>query len=144
MALQRLGDADEPHMLEVVEKWSADPSLPLIRRAAIAGACEPRLLTNAATVRRVLDVLDVVTAALAACPEDEQRSEPFRVLRLALAYCWSVAVAAAPEEGFAHFGAWTAASNRHVRWVMRKNLTKARMRRVDPERCRALDASLAE
>ena len=89
-------------------------------------------------------MLDVVTGALAACPEDEQRSEPFRVLRLALAYCWSVAVAAAPEEGFAHFGAWAATSNRHVRWVVRKNLTKAAPRRADPEWCRALDASLAE
>jgi hypothetical protein len=143
MALQRLGDADESRMLEVVEKWAADPSL-LVRRAAIAGACEPRLLKSPATVRRVLEVLDVVTGAVAACPENEQRSEPFRVVRLALAYCWSVAVAAAPEEGFAHFGAWAAASNHHVRWALRKNLTKARMRRADPQRCLALDASLRD
>ena len=90
-------------------------------------------------------MLDRATQGLVTCPVSEQHAEPFRVLRLALAYCWSVAVAAAPEAGFAHFSAWTAtAGDRNVRWVLRKNLTKTRMRKADPERCMALDVSLAD
>jgi hypothetical protein len=133
MALQRLGDADESRMLSIAEKWAADSSL-LVRRAAIAGVCEPRLLTRSATPR-ILGVLDLATQALADCAEDERRSEPFRVLRQALAYCWSVAVAASPVAGFDRFQRWEASRDRDVRWMMRKNLAKARMRKAGPERC---------
>jgi len=142
MALQRLGDGDENRMLEIAERWAADPSL-LVRRAAIAGACEPRLLTRPETVERVFGVLDVTTRALADCPPAQARSEPFRVLRQALAYCWSVAVAAAPEPGFDRFERWIADEHRDVRWMLRKNLTKARMRKADPRRCLELDRRLA-
>lgn len=129
-------------MLEVVEKWAADPSL-LVCRAAIAGACEPRLLRRPDAVRRVLGVLHQATAALAACSPEQTHSEPFRVLRLALAYCWSVAVAAAPDPGFDRFERWLADGSRDVRWMMRKNLTKARMRKADPQRCIDLERRLA-
>jgi len=43
MALQRLGDADLPRMLDLMADWTDDPD-PLVRRAAAAGICEPRLL----------------------------------------------------------------------------------------------------
>ena len=142
MALQRLGDVSEPRLLEIVERWVADPSL-LVRRTAIAGACEPRLLTRAETAGRVLSVLDHATRGLSACAADERRSEPFRVLRQALAYCWSVALAAAPAARFAHFAAWTTAQDRDVRWVLRKNLAKTRMRSANPGRCAALDERLS-
>ena len=65
------------------------------------------------------------------------------MLRLALAYCWSVAVAAAPETGFDRFERWVADQNRDVRWMLRQNLTKARMRKADPQRCQELEQRLA-
>jgi hypothetical protein len=142
MALQRLGDADESRLLAIVERWAGNPSL-LVRRAAIAGACEPRLLASDSAIRRVFGVLDRVTGDLARIPAEERRSEPFRVLRLALGYCWSVAVAAAPVEGFAQFERWVETPDRDVRWVMRTNLTKTRMRRADPNRCLDLARRLA-
>lgn len=139
MPLQRLGDADEDRMLDIVEHWATDPS-PLVLRAGIAGACEPRLLTRPESVRRVLDVLDLTTQALASCSPVRARSESFRVLRQALAYCWSVAVAARPQPGFER---WTSSENRDVRWMLRKNLTKARMQHADPDRCRDMERRLA-
>jgi hypothetical protein len=57
-----------------------------------------------------------------------------RVLRQALGYCWSVAVAALPAEGFARLERWAAADDPDVRWLVRENLRKSRTRRADPER----------
>ena len=54
-----------------------------------------------------------------------------------------VAVAAAPEPGFDRFERWIADEHRDVRWMLRKNLTKARMRKADPRRCLELDRRLA-
>ena len=53
MALQRLGDFDRRPMLIVAEQWSRDRSW-LVRRAAVAGICEPRLLDKPSVVRQGL------------------------------------------------------------------------------------------
>lgn len=54
------------------------------------------------------------------------------VLRQALGYCWSVAVAAYPEPGRAAFSHWLASTDRDVRWILRENLKKNRLVRLDP------------
>lgn len=69
-----------------------------------------------------------MTASLAA--RREHRDEPFRVLRLALAYCWSVAAAALPEEGRAAMDRWMGSANTDVRWLLRQNLAKSRIGRL--------------
>jgi hypothetical protein len=126
MGLQRLGDADMARLLTEMEDW-ADGE-PLEQRAAAAALCEPRLLRDPDHVRRVLAVLDRVTASLAA--SRERRTEPFRVLRQGLAYCWSVAAAALPDEGRRALDRWVRADDPDVRWVMRQNLAKARIGRL--------------
>jgi hypothetical protein len=78
--------------------------------------------------RETLDLLDKVTASLAA--EENRRSEGVRALRKALGYCWSVAVAALPDEGTPRLERWLASDDPDVRWVMRENLRKARLRRL--------------
>ena len=126
MGLQRIGDADMDRLLTEMEAW-ADGS-PLEQRAAVAALCEPRLLREPGHVRRVLDVLDRVTRSLAA--SGERRAEPVRVLRQGLAYCWSVAAAALPEEGRRALDRWIGSEDPDVRWVMRQNLGKARIGRL--------------
>jgi hypothetical protein len=123
MGLQRLGDARMNRLLGEMERW-ADGS-PLEQRAAAAALCEPRLLGDPAHVRRVLAVLDRITASLASAPD--RRSEDVRVLRQGLAYCWSVAAAALPEEGRTALDRWMATDDPDVRWVMRQNLGKRRI-----------------
>jgi hypothetical protein len=130
MAVQRLGDADRRRMLTVAELWSKDRSW-LVKRAAVAGACEPRLLDKPSVVKKVLDVLDRVTKAVRAASPDQRRLDDFRVLRQALGYCWSVAIAALPTAGFDRLDDWARSDDPDVRWIIRENLKKNRLRKAD-------------
>jgi hypothetical protein len=127
MALQRLGEADMAALLQVAEEWSKGNLLE--RRAAAAAVCEPRLLGKKEHVGRVLQLLDAITASLTHVAE--RRSDEFRVLRQALGYCWSVAVVAWPEKGQPMMESWLASSDPDVRWVMKENLRKNRLKRLD-------------
>jgi hypothetical protein len=129
MALQRLGDCNMDSLLQSVMPW-AQGSL-LEQRAAAAALCEPRLLGNPVHVRQVLDLLDWETAGLVDVAD--RRNEEFRVLRQGLGYCWSVAVVALPAEGKAAMEKWLASNDPDVRWIMRENLKKNRLVRMDRE-----------
>ncbi|MCY1247415.1 hypothetical protein D9M72_607440 [compost metagenome] len=54
------------------------------------------------------------------------------MLRQGLGYCWSVAIAASPAEGFRRLERWAASDDKDVRWIVRENLKKARLARADP------------
>jgi hypothetical protein len=127
MALQRWGDADMAGLLAEMAAWSE--GAPLEQRAAAAALCEPRLLGDAAAARAVLQILDQITATIAA--RQERRSESFRTLRQGLGYCWSVAVVALPEEGKALLEKWMASTDGDIRWILKENLKKARLERMD-------------
>jgi hypothetical protein len=127
MALQRVGDADMPLLLDTMAQWSKGNLLE--QRAAAAALCEPRLLKNPAQVKRVLDILDEITSAL--CKATDRKSEDFKALRKGMAYCWSVAVAALPEEGKRRMERWFAEPDKDVRWLMRENLKKNRLTQMD-------------
>jgi len=139
MALQRLGEARLWRLLDVADDWALDSDF-LVRRAAAAGVCEPRFLVDPAAAGRVLALLDRLTADLARAAE--RRDEAFRVLRQALGYCWSVAVVAAPAAGRPLFEGWLASPDTDVRWVLRENLRKKRLERLDPDWVRAAGARL--
>lgn len=129
MALQRLGDANMPALWAVAEEWVDGP--PLVQRAIAAGICEPRLLNAPVDARRALDALDRITVSVRGTELESRRAEQFRVLRQGLGYCWSVAIAAAPAEGFGHLERWAATDDKDVRWIVRENLKKARLARAD-------------
>lgn len=143
MGLQRVGDADRAHLHAIAEAWATGS--PLEQRAGIAGVCEPRLLRAPADAARAVALVARVTAALAALPADRRRADDVRTLRQALGYCWSVAVAADPAAGFPALEALVepAARDADVRWVLRTNLTKARLVRADADRTAALAARVA-
>jgi hypothetical protein len=143
MGLQRVGDADRSRLHAVAEAWAAGS--PLEQRAAIAGVCEPRLLRAPADAARAVALVARVTAALAALPVDRRRADDVRTLRQALGYCWSVAVAADPAAGFPALEALAepATQDADIRWVLRTNLTKARLARADADRTAALAARVA-
>jgi hypothetical protein len=136
MALQRLGDKDMDRLLDEMADW-ADGS-PLEKRAAAAALCEPRLLRDEAHARRTLHILDAITEAV--CGMTERRSDAFKALRKGLGYCWSVAVVALPEVGKPLLEKWLASGDRDVRRIVKQNLSKARLARMDGEwveRCKA-------
>jgi hypothetical protein len=127
MALQRWGEADMEALLAEMSRWSIGSLLE--RRAAVAALCEPKLLAEPGHVVRVLEILDGVTSSL--LEEQDRRSEAFRALRKGLGYCWSVAVAVHPAAGKAAMVRWLDSADKDVRWVMRENLRKARLARMD-------------
>jgi hypothetical protein len=126
MALQRLGDADLPRLLDVVGRWVADPD-PLVQRAAAAGICEPRLLKTREAATAAIDICARATTALAARPAAERRDPRLRALRKGLGYCWSVAVAADPSAGLPRFRALATSTDPDVAWIVRENSRKARV-----------------
>ncbi len=73
MALQRIGDAEPATLRALVASWVADPD-PLVRRAAVAGVCEPRLLRDPATATAALDACAAATASIGALPVDARRA----------------------------------------------------------------------
>jgi len=127
MALQRVGDANMDLLIREMRGW-AKGSL-LERRAAAAALCEPRLLRRPEHARAVLAIVDAITRTLR--QEKDRAAEGFLVLRKGLGYCWSVAVAAEPEEGKALMEAWLDDPDKDIRWIMRENLKKNRLERID-------------
>ena len=127
MALQRYGDADMDGLLDVAEQWSKGNRWE--QRAAAAALCEPRLLKKEEHAARVLDILDQITDSLKQAKDSGE--EGFKVLRQAMGYCWSVAVVALPEKGKAIMERWLTSDESNVRWVMKENLKKNRLLRMD-------------
>jgi hypothetical protein len=128
MALQAWGDVDPDGLVDEMERWS-DGS-PLEGRAAMAALCEPRLLHGQRTVARTLAILDRLTRFVRHAADPA--AADVRVLRQALGYGWSVAIAADVTLGLPAFEPWVADPHPDVRWIVRENLAKARLARAAP------------
>ena len=129
MALQRLGEVDMERLTREMRVWGHGS--PLEQRAAAAALSEPRLLRQTQNARAVLEILDQITMGVEKA--DDRRSEDFLTLRKGLGYCWSVAVAALPEKGKALMEKWLVRPDKDIRWIMKENLKKARLVRMDAE-----------
>jgi hypothetical protein len=129
MALQRLGAVDMDALLAEMNDWSK--GTPLEQRAAAAAICEPALLKKEKHAQAVLQILDSITASISGI--GMRRDESFIALKKGLGYCWSVAAAAAPLEGKRLMEKWFATTDSDIRWIMKENLKKNRLMRIDPE-----------
>lgn len=129
LGLQKYGESHFENLLVMMANWSKGSLLE--RRAAIASLCEPMLLQDEKNARRVLDLLDFVTASI--LDEKNRKSEEFRVLKKALGYAWSVVVAAQPELGKPRMEKWIKSEDKHIRWAMKNNLKKNRLIKMDSE-----------
>jgi hypothetical protein len=129
MALQRLGDVNMGQLIEAMHAWSQGNALE--QRAAAAGLCEPRLLNDAHNAHAVLAILDQITESL--LQVRDRHSDAFLALRKGLAYCWSVAVVALPTEGKALMEKWLPSKDKDIHWIMKENLKKNRLIRLDAD-----------
>jgi hypothetical protein len=128
MALQRLGRVDMDSLLAEMQKWAGGNWLE--KRAAAAAICEPALLREKERAEQVLGMLHSVTASIL---DARSREGPeFEAFRKGLGYCWSVAVAALPPKGKKAMEKWLGGEDKDVRWIMRENLKKNRLARMDP------------
>ena len=130
MALQRWGLVRLAALLGELASWAGGNLFE--QRAVIAGLCEPAVLRLAreapAEQEMIYDLIDSITAAFVQTAG--QRSEGRLALQKALGYGWSVAVATLPEEGRPRLERWL--PHPDLRPIMRENLSKARLERLDP------------
>jgi len=129
MALQRVGDVNINFLLQEMKEWSNGNFLE--KRAAAAALCEPRLLTSKKVAETVLEILDDITSSIVGFRET--KDEAFNVLKKGLAYCWSVAVAACLEKGKKLMEKWIGSEDKTVAWIMKENLKKNRLARMDKD-----------
>jgi hypothetical protein len=127
--LQLTGDQNMGLVLKEMKKWSRGTWYE--KRAAAAALAEPRLLGRPNYAKQVLQILDKITASMEEAGETKE--EAFKVLRKAMGYCWSVAVSAMPDAGKPMMEAWLNSQNKDIRQVMRENLKKNRLIRMDPQ-----------
>lgn len=128
MGLQLLGDNDFGALERIVRRWARDPD-PLVVRAAAAAVCEPRLLGTPHAASVAIEICAEATATVTGWPSESRRDSSLRALRQTLGYCWSVAIAAAPEDGLRVFRSLDD-TDADVSWVIAQNLKKKRLARL--------------
>ena len=138
--LQLAGDQDMHSLLKEMKKWSKGNWYE--KRAAAATLAEPRLLKEPKHSKQVLQILDQITASMQEA--EDPKEEAFKVLRQGMGYCWSVAIVALPEEGKPMFEKWLKSQNTEVRWVIKENLKKNRLVRMDGEWVKACNTKLGQ
>jgi hypothetical protein len=121
MALQRLGDVDMDRLIQEMRSWASGNLLE--QRAAAAALCEPRLLHDAEQVRDVLEILDRITAGILQL--DDRKKPDFQALK----------------KGLAYMEKWLQSGDKDVLWIMRQNLNKNRLLRVDADWVRKWSSS---
>jgi HEAT repeat protein len=126
--LQLVGDKDMDLLMREMSQWSSGNWLE--KRAAAAALAEPRLLRAAGQASAALDILDAITTSMA--KSSDRGEEGFKILRQAMGYCWSVVVAALPNQGKQTMEKWLASEDKDIRWMMRENLKKNRLMKTDP------------
>lgn len=129
IALQKLGSSDMNFLLDVMEAWIQGNLLE--RRAVVAALCEPKLLKESVAASKVQDLLDQITLGL--LDETNRKDDNFKILRKTLGYGWSVAVVAGQEKGKCLMEKWFTYDDKDIRWIMKENLRKDRLNRMDKD-----------
>jgi hypothetical protein len=127
LGLQKFGQASTKHLLQVMESWGEGTLLE--RRAVVAVLCEPGLLEDQHHASQIIDIIDGVTTSI--LDEKDRKSEDFKVLRKSLAYGWSVLVVGQPSIGKPRMEKWITSQDADIRWIMKQNLKKKRLVKMD-------------
>ena len=77
----------------------------------------------------MLKIMDGITKSIEKV--SDRKSDAFIALRKGLGYCWSVAVAANPAAGRPLMEKWFASADKDIHWIMKENLKKDRLVRMD-------------
>jgi hypothetical protein len=136
--LQLAGDQDMELLLREMQNWSKGNWYE--KRAAAATLAEPRLLKQPRHAKQVLQILDQITNSMEQA--NGAKDESFKVLRQGMGYCWSVAVAALPEAGKPMIEKWLSSSDNDIHWMMRENLKKNRLVKMDADWVKACNMKL--
>jgi len=135
-ALQMWGKQNMGLLIQEMAKWAGGD--PYEQRAAAAALCEPSLLVDEKNVKRVLEILNSIMIAITNSVKRED--DDFKALKKCLGYAWSVAIVAQPAIGKPSFEYWLESDDKDVHWIMKENLKKNRLTRLDSDwvdRCQA-------
>ena len=127
IALQKFGSSDMNFLLDEMDAWRQGNLLE--RRAVVAALCEPKLLKESEVVSKVQDLLDCITFDL--LDVTNRKDDNFKILRKTLGYGWSVAAVAGHEKGKRLMEKWFSHEDKDIRWIMKENLRKDRLNRMD-------------
>ena len=127
--LQLAGDLDMELLIQEMKTWRKGNWYE--KRAAAATLAEPRLLKQTRHAKQVLQIVDKITTSMET--DETSKDETYKVLRQGMAYCWSVAVAALPEVGKPLVEKWLASEDKDIRWMMKENLKKNRLVKMDAD-----------
>jgi len=126
-ALQRMLAADWQRTYQVLTNWLLDDDA-LVIRASAAAIAEPPLLKSKARGDDALFIQARAVEWLARLPQERRREEAVSVLRKALGYTLSVAIAATPEAGLALLVQLSVSADKDIQWIVRENLKKQRLK----------------
>ena len=128
-ALQIIGKKDFESLIDRLRDWKEGN--PYEKRAVVAGLCEPALIKVKKNARTVLEFLEDIFDSIETI--SERKDESFRVLKKGLGYGLSVAMVAYPLEGKALFEKLLLKKDNDIRWILKENLKKKRLDRMDQE-----------
>jgi hypothetical protein len=136
-ALQRMLAADWPRAYAVLLSWlpknteDAPDFDPLLIRAVVAAIAEPPLLTDRERASNAVFIHARVLGWFGNLPGGRRKEENVRVLRQALGYTLSVAVAAKSkwsDDGINLIRFFAKTPDADIQWIVRENLKKNRLK----------------
>jgi hypothetical protein len=141
MALQRIGESDPVELVGILTRW-LPRAKELELRAILAALAHPPLLRGPRVREMCIRASRRGIERVAALGAQARKSEGFRALRKGLGYSLSVFAAAFPERGLALLRTWAESRDPDVRWIVRENMKKSRLRKGFPAEVRAIEAAL--
>lgn len=140
IALQSYGEQNMEELIKKMEDWATGNCYE--QRAAAAALCEPKLLTKKDQIYKVLKLLDNITRSI--LDIKDRKDEGFLALKKGMAYCWSVAIVGNPDEGKKMFEKWISSNDKDIKWIIKENLKKDRLNRMDKEWTQSLNEKIAK
>jgi len=128
-ALQIIGKKDFESLIERLCDWKNGN--PFEKRAVVTGLCEPVLIKEKKNALVVLELLENIFNSIEMI--SERKNESFRVLKKGLGYGLSVAIVAYPQKGKALFERLLLKQDIDIGWILKENLKKKRLEKMDHE-----------
>jgi len=129
MGIQELALNDSKVLIETLDQWSMGNEK--VKRAIIAGLCEPKVLKNKYILENTFRYLRQFTDELSLC--SVKLTEEQKILRKALGYAWSVAIVENESIGTSLFETLINNDNKNIRWIVKNNLKKKRLEKMNAD-----------
>ena len=141
MAIQTIMEINPGETVGYLRSWLTEENY-LVHRALVAGLANPELLKKSDFARKALAIHKSVIENVER--ETSVRDNDFKVLVKGLCYTLSVVVAGIEKEGFAYLEELTHSTNPVIKRIVRENLRKNRLIRLNEEKVLELQEELKQ